>query len=307
MNQLDSHLLKGKLSSPESALLGLTDHSLLAVGGVLHENKPIALERALIRMVVKSLKYIALSGSGYDLDLLVAVDQMISEIFVPVVTFDDIGFAPNYRRAVEDGRVKAHIVDVTSIMAGYFAAASGVPFHPVTAVKGSDVTKFNPLLGQIKDENNQPIYISRAIEPDLALIHVQEADIYGNARLYGSTARADHMLARAAKKVVISCDRIVPTEKFERDPMATTIPSMYVDAVCHIPFGAHPTGSPGQYLPDMAYIKEYWRVAENARKSKDSVAMSNYLEEKIFKCLTHQDYLDKLSGSTIVGLCMGDQ
>jgi glutaconate CoA-transferase subunit A len=299
--------MRGKLTTPELALAELKDHDLIAVGGVLHENKPIALERALMRMGFKSLKYIALSGSGFDLDLLVAVDNLIAEIFVPVVTFDDLGFAPCYRRAVEEGRVKAHIVDVASIMAGYFAAASGVPFHPVTAVQGSDVTKYNPLLAQIRGENNEPIYISRSIEPDLALIHVQESDIHGNARLYGSTAKADHMLARAAKRVVISCDRIVPTEKFERDPMATTIPSMYVDSVCHLPLGAHPTGSPAQYLPDMDYIKTYWTMAEKARKSKDLKDMNAFLEKSVFQCATHQDYLDQLHGSTIVKLCMGGE
>jgi glutaconate CoA-transferase subunit A len=273
---------------------------------VLHDNKPVALERALLRSGCRNLRYIGLSGSGYDLDLLVARGGVIGEIFVPVVTFDDIGFAPAYRWAVEERTVTAHMVDVATVMAGYFAGASGVPFHPATAIRGSDVTRHNPLVSEVTWRDGESIPVVAAINPDVALIHAQEADRRGNAMVYGSTAEAERMIARAAKRVIISCDRLVPTSHFERDPMATTIPGMYVDAVCHLPFGAHPTGSPREYGPDAAFLREYWKSVEDARRAKDRAPVTKHLERFVDACRTHADYLALIGGATLARLCMGD-
>ena len=294
-----------KLITPEIALEGIVAGSLIAVGGVLHDNKPMALERALLRTGLTNLKYIGLSGAGYDLDLLIARGGLISEIFVPVVTFDNIGFAPAYRWAVEEKSVKAHIVDVASIMAGYFAGASGVPFHPVTAIRGSDVTRNNPLISEVTWRNDEKISVVAAITPDVALIHAQEADQRGNARIYGSTAEAERLIARSAKRVIISCDRLVPTSHFEKNPMATTIPSMYVDAVCHLPFGAHPTGSPTEYGPDAAFLRAYWKEIEHARRANDRTPVIKHLNQFVDECRTHDDYLALMRGDTFAQLSMG--
>lgn len=296
-----------KLATPEAALGGIAAGSLLAVGGVLHDNKPVALERALLRGGCTNLKYIGLSGSGYDLDLLIARGGVISEIFVPVVTFDDIGFAPAYRWAVEERSVTAHMVDVATVMAGYFAGASGIPFHPVTAIRGSDVTRHNPLVSEVTWRDGERIPVVAAIAPDVALIHAQQADRRGNAMIYGSTAEAERLIARSAKRVIVSCDRLVPTSHFERDPMATTIPGMYVDAVCHLPFGAHPTGSPAQYGPDVAFLREYRTMVEGARRAKDRSPVTRYLDKFVDRCRTHDDYLALIGGDTLARLCMGDE
>lgn len=294
-----------KLVTPEVALAGIASGALIAVGGVLHDNKPVALERALLRAGCKNLKYIGLSGSGYDLDILIAAGGVISETFVPVISFDDIGFAPAYRWAIDERTMVAHIVDVGTVMPGYFAAASGVPFHPVTAIRGSDVTKHNPLVSEVTWRNGEKVPVVAAIAPDVALLHVQEADRHGNARLYGSTAEADRMIARSAKRVVISCDRLVPTSRFEEDPMATTIPGMYVDAVCHLPFGAHPSGSPSEYGPDIKFLRQYWEIVEAARRAKDRAPVKKYLDKFVYGCSTHDEYLALLDGATVAGLSMG--
>ncbi len=295
-----------KLVSPEDALAGIAPGALIAVGGVLHDNKPIALERALLRSGCRDLKYIGLSGSGYDLDLLVAAGGVVREIFVPVVTFEDLGFAPAYRWAVENRDVVAHIVDVATIMAGYFASASGVPFHPVTAIRGSDVTRHNPLLSDVQCRDGTRVPIVEAITPAVALIHAQEADRRGNARIYGATAEAERLLARAAERVIVSCDRLVAGASFEQNPQATTIPGMYVDAVCHLPLGAHPTASPTVYGPDLAHLQKYWEMAEEARRSKNRAPIKEYLEKFVYGCRSLDDYREAIGGSEVARLLMGE-
>ena len=113
------------------------------------------------------------------------------------------------------------------------------------------------------------------------------------------------MVARAAKRVIVSCDRLVPTSRFEQDPMATTIPGMYVDAVCHLPFGAHPTGSPAEYGPDVAFLRQYWDIVEAARRAKDRSPVRAYLDKFVYGCRTHDDYLALLDGAALARLSMG--
>jgi len=295
-----------KLVSPEDAVDGIAPGSLLAVGGVLLDNKPLALERALIRSGTRDLNYIGLAGSGYDLDLLIAAGGIIRETFVPVVTFEELGLAPAFRWAVEDGRIVAHMVDVATIMAGFFASASGVPFHPVTAIRCSDVTRLNPLVSYVEWHDGSRIPVVAAIAPDVALIHAQEADCRGNARIHGATAQGERLLARTARRVIVSCDRIVPGTSFEQNPHMTTIPGMYVDAVCHLPLGTHPTGSQDVCGPDMAHIRKYWEAAEKARRTKDQAPIKQYLETFVYGCRSHDDYLNTVGGSELARLVLGE-
>ena len=57
----------------------------------------------------------------------------------------------------------------------------------------------------------------QAIQPDVAVIHVQEADAEGNAVIYG-TRFEDVLAAQAARRVMITCERIVEGYKLARRP-----------------------------------------------------------------------------------------
>lgn len=240
----------------------------VCVGGVLLDNKPMALLELFLGAGTNKVSYSGMSACSIDIEM-AAASGRIDQTFVPVVLFDGVGPWPYFSEAAESGAVQAHIVEVASLMAGYFASAEGIPFHPVTAIRGSDVTDVNPLVEYIDDERFGRVPIVRQMAPDVALIHAQQADHLGNARLLGSTAQSELLLARASKFVIVSADEIVPTEDFAAHPRDTTIPSMYVNAVCHIPRGAWPTSSPTQYDADVPFLKDYWQRATAARRGRD--------------------------------------
>src|SRR4029078_4863746 len=62
-----------------------------------------------------------------------------------------------------------------------------------------------------------------ALYPDVSAIHVHEADRFGNCRIRG-TSVADRDLARASKRLIITCERLVPTDEIRSDPTRTVIP-----------------------------------------------------------------------------------
>ena len=78
----------------------------------------------------------------------------------------------------------------------------------------------------------------KALVPDL-IIHVQEADVYGNCRILGPSYQ-DALLARAAKKTIITTERIVGTYRMKEEPKLTAIPHFLVEAVVELPGGAKP-------------------------------------------------------------------
>jgi glutaconate CoA-transferase subunit A len=132
--------------------------------------------------------------------------------------------------------------------------------------------------------------------PGRRAIHVHEADRYGNCRFSG-TSVADIDLARAAKRVIVTCERLVPHDEMRRDPHRTQIPFLCVDAVCEVPFGSYPGNMPGEYFSDEDHLK-LWMEAE-----KDPAAFGQFLEDHIFGVSDFAEYLDRCGGLKRLSRC----
>ena len=100
---------------------------------------------------------------------------------------------------------------------------------------------------------NKKLAALPALYPDVAVIHVHESDPHGNCRMKG-IAVADLELSRASKKVIITAERIISNDEIRQCPEATLIPSLCVDAVCHVPCGSYPGNMPGEYFSDEKHL-----------------------------------------------------
>ena len=106
---------------------------------------------------------------------------------------------------------------------------------------GSDLIAQRPEFFQVMKSpfSNEEVVTVKALRPDWAIIHVQEADQYGNARILGSDFQ-DVLFSRAAKKTIITTERLVETDMFRQEPKLTSIPYFLVEAVVLVPEGAKP-------------------------------------------------------------------
>ena len=102
-----------------------------------------------------------------------------------------------------------------------------------------------------------------AIQPDWAIVHVQEADADGNARLRGPKYD-DVYLGRAARHLLITTERLVDGAAFATQPELTDFPGFLVDAVVVAPRGAWPTACPHEYPADEAFFADYLAAAQTA-------------------------------------------
>jgi glutaconate CoA-transferase subunit A len=141
-------------------------------------------------------------------------------------------------------------------MAGLRAASLGVPFEPVPGFVGTDLPAVAGF-GRVKDPwTGEDVYVVPALRPAWAVLHVQEADGQGNARIFGSRGY-DVLMAGAADRVILTTERIIPTAELIRHPEATCITDLVVAAVVEAPGGARPGGCPGGYDADDAALRQY--------------------------------------------------
>jgi glutaconate CoA-transferase subunit A len=128
-----------------------------------------------------------------------------------------------------------------------------------------------------------------AIWPDVAVIHVHEADMYGNCRIRGISI-ADLELARAAKHLIITAERLVTNFTIRSHPAQTAIPFYLVDAVVEVPFGSYPGNMPYLYFSDEEHLS-HWMKAE-----KDPKEFEAFLNHYIYDVSCFQEYLERCGG-----------
>jgi glutaconate CoA-transferase subunit A len=168
------------------------------------------------------------------------------------------------------------------------AGSMGAPFAAVRGLLGSDLLKHRPDMRVIGDpfQEGPSVVAAPAIRPDVAVFHATRADRFGNTQVSG-TLRDDVMLARAARRVVVTVEEIA--EK-ELRPAAggTFIPAIDVDRLVLVPRGAHPTGCGKRYAPDGNHIREYLEAAAGEG------TFQTYLEKYVRGPRDHGDYLSRV-------------
>ena len=141
-------------------------------------------------------------------------------------------------------------------MTGLRAASLGVPFEPVPGFAGTDLPATADFR-TVKDPwTGEEIYVVPALRPRWAILHVQEADARGNARILGSPGY-DVLMAQAADRVILTAERIVSTDELVRMPELTRICDLTVAAVVEVPGGARPGDCAGCYDVDEAGVRAY--------------------------------------------------
>ena len=94
----------GKVVSLGRAVSLIPDGALITLGGMLLHRTPSAFVRELARQGRRDLRLVKPSPA-YDLDLL-CVAQCLASVELGITTFEPpLGLLPNFRRAVESGRL----------------------------------------------------------------------------------------------------------------------------------------------------------------------------------------------------------
>lgn len=240
------------------------DGDSVALGGSFAHRFPGALVRELVRRGRRELELVKPSP-GYDLDLLVR-GGALRRARVGIAAMDEgLGLLPSYRAAVEGGALELEEHSCATILAGLRAAAAGVPYMPVAGLEGSDIPALNGwarLPGPYGEGGPGP-YVVPAIAPDVAVVHAHAVDPSGNARVLGSPYW-DRAITRAARRVLVTAERLVEPEELRRRPELTLAPGFMVEAAAVVPGGAWPGSVYPDRGVDVAALRSYMEPGEAA-------------------------------------------
>lgn len=260
----------------------------VAIGGLGLYGAPMGFVREMIRQGIKELSLVLSPGASMQADLLIGAG-CVREVLCSYIGFEDLGLAPNFRRQAESGKIRIVEADEAYVVFGLKAGAAHAPFFPLSeAMKAFEVARVNPNYFSIQDPRTGKAHLCvPAIHADVAVIHAGQCDPYGNARHLGSRF-TDLLMAKAAKgKVIVTCDELVDLSVTQKSPYLTSVPGFVVDAVVHLPYGCHPTSSPGLYDRDEEHLRLY------LKKSASEEGFQQYLEEFVFG-LNPSEYVGKI-------------
>ncbi len=236
-------------------------------------------------------------------------DQLIAAGCIRKVVFSwagNPGIGPLYglRRAVENGYPrKVEIEEYThfGMVARFIAGASKVPFMHLRAFSGSSLLQKNRNIKTIKcPYTGEVLATVPALNPEVAIIHVQRTDSLGNAQIWGLMG-VQREAAFASQRVIIVAEELVEKEVIRSDPNRTLIPGMIVDAVVIEPFGAHPSYAQGYYDRDNQFYVDWYRISKNRE------SMERYISDWIYHVSDRKEYQEKLGPDYIKKLKAKEQ
>src|SRR6516165_10624371 len=249
--------LREKVMSLQEAAKLVHDGEHVAIGGCTMSRTPMAMIWALIRARRKDL-IVSRSITSTEGDLLFASGasrHIITSWFTQGIVW---GVSKVMRHFTENKLARFEEWSHMSIGLRYRAGAMGIPFIPSRSMIGSDVGKRvgRELKTMDCPFTGERLVLLPALNPDVALIHVQRCDAYGNAQLDGLQFM-DIDMAMAANRVILTTERIVSNDQIRRTPDQTRIPFFTVEAVVEVPFGSAPHECYGVYEPLFAALDGY--------------------------------------------------
>jgi glutaconate CoA-transferase subunit A len=224
-------------------------------------------------------------------------DQMVAagcakKLIFSYIGNPGVGSLRIIREELEAGRLEWEEYSHYGMISRLQAGASGLPFFPMKPTAAGDLERSNPLYRHVIDPySGQEVVTVPALNPDVAIVHVQRADAAGNSHIWGIIGEQKEA-AFAARHVILTAEEIVDEEIIRSDPNRTVIPEFIVDAVCQVPYCAHPSYTQGYYDRDNAFYLEWDKVTESRE------AVKAWLDEWVYGVKDRAEYVEKLGAET---------
>jgi glutaconate CoA-transferase subunit A len=277
-----------EITSLDEAIAGLVvDGSSIALEGFTHLI-PMAAGHEIIRQERRDLTLIRMTPD-------LVYDQMIGMGCARKLVFSwggnpGVGSLHRLRDAVEHGYPQPLELEEHShagMAARYVAGASGLPFAVLRGYLGSDLVEHTEVASIVCPFTGEELAAVPALNPDVTVIHAQQADRSGNVGLWGITGVQREAVLAAASSIV-TVEEIVD-ELSPRGPNNVVLPSWTVSAVACVPLGSHPSYSMGYSTRDNAFYTEWDLI------SRDRDVFASWIDSFIFGTEDHAAYLSAIS------------
>ena len=307
--------LEDKLMTLREAAKLVPNATHISLGGFTTQRHPMAFVHEMIRQRKRNLHIYGHSPGG-DWDMLIGAGcvRRAELAYEADEAFARIG--PRFREAVEKGLIEWEDYSNFGMVQRFAAGAMGIPFIPTRTMLGSDMLKKEGFSSELRKSDpkiaskkfavmecpftGDKIVLLPAIEPDVTIIHAQIVDAQGTVRIYGQNF-GDEQQAKAAKKLIVTCEEIVQPKKLREFPEHNCVPFFRVNAIVKVPYGAHPYACYRYYDYDPEFLHLYHKQAE------DDASFKEFLHEYIYGVSNWEEYLEKIGGEKKLRMLKADK
>ena len=119
------------------------------------------------------------------------------------------------------------------------AGASGLPFGILRGYVGTSLAEYTDTIATVDCPfTGETLTAVPALNPDVGIIHAQQADHDGNVMMWGITGVQKECVL-ASRRSIVTVEEVV--DRFEPRVNCVVLPSWVIDAVVVVPGGTHPS------------------------------------------------------------------
>jgi glutaconate CoA-transferase subunit A len=257
--------------SQDAQIASLTD----AVAELLFDGASVAME-GFTHLIPFAAGHEVLRQGHADLELIrmtpdVLYDQLVGMGAARRLVFSyagnpGVGSLHRLRDAVEHGWPRPIELEEHShagMANRYAAGASGMPCALMRGYLGTDLaahTRVEPVTCPFTGEQ---LVAVPALNPDVAIVHAQEADRLGNVQLWGIPGVQKEAVL-AAKRSLVTVERIV--DELQPQAGSVVIPSWTIDLVAEAPGGSQPSYALGITRRDNDFYREWDAISRDRER-----------------------------------------
>jgi glutaconate CoA-transferase subunit A len=249
---------------PEAIAANVHDGDTVALEGFTHLI-PFAAGHEIIRQQRRELSLVRMTPD-------LVYDQLIGMGCAARLSFSyggnpGVGSLHRFRDAVENGWPRPLELDEHShagMANAYAAGAARLPFAIMRGYAGTDLAAMNTSVTFVDCPfTGQRLSAVRALNPDVAVIHAQQADSQGNVMLWGlSGVQKEAVLA--ARRAIVTVEELVPA--LEPRPHAVVLPAWVLSAVSLVPNGAWPSYAAGYSVRDNGFYAAWDAISRDRER-----------------------------------------
>lgn len=258
------------------------DGDTVAMEGFTHLI-PFAVGHEIIRQQKRDLRLVRMTPD-------VIYDQLIGAGCARELVFSwggnpGVGSLHRFREAVDLDYPRSLKLDEHShagMSVRYSAGASGLPFGTLRGYVGTDLTKYTDSVRRITCPfTGESLAAVSALNPDVGVIHAQQADRHGNVGFWGILGVQKEAILASGRSIV-TVEEIV--DEFD-SRVRVVLPHWVVSSVAVVPRGAHPSYAHGYYDRDNAYYRGWDEI------SRDRDVFSQWIETHIINTFDFSEHL----------------
>ena len=215
------------VANAAAALAGVRSGATVAVGGFGESGIPWYLLSAVLESGFRDLTLIANNAGSGGRGISALIES--GRVRKIVCSYPRSAGSTEFERSYDRGAIELELVPQGTLSERLRAGASGLGGFYTPTAGGTLLAE-----GKEQREIDGRLYVfERPMRPDVALIHAERADRFGNLTYHSAARNFAPVMAAAAHLTLVEAQAIVPLGAL--DPENVVTPGIFVDRVVEIP------------------------------------------------------------------------